>query len=60
MPHYVPNECPIIFGCHNFTKEISEYIRTLEIAQTQIRITFEGNFIGIFEYSYLSLIKEKF
>ena len=29
-----------ILGCHIFTEQISEYIRTLEIAQ--IRIIFEG------------------
>ena len=28
MPHYVPNEYSNLFGCHIFTKQISEYIRT--------------------------------
>ena len=58
MPHYVPNEYMKIFECNIFTEQISEYIRTLEIAQ--IRIIFEGHFIRIFKYSYLSLNEEIF
>ena len=57
MPHYVPNEYPNIFGCNIFIERISEYIRIPEIAQIRIRITFEGHFIRIFEYSYSSLIE---
>ena len=60
MPHYVQNEYPNIFGCHIFTKQISEYIHTPEIARIRIRIIFEGNFIRIFEYLYSSLIEEFF
>ena len=57
MPHYVPNECPNIFGCHIFTERISEYICIPESARIRKRILFEGNFIPIFEYSYSSLIE---
>ena len=53
-------EYPNKFGCHIFTKQISEYIRTPEIAQIQIRRIFEGHFIRIFKYLYLSLIEEIF
>ena len=60
MPHYVPNEYPNIFGCNIFTERISEYICFPEIAQIQIRITFKGHFIQIFEYSYSSLIEGSF
>ena len=44
MLHYVPNKYPNIFGCNIFTKRISKYIRTPEIAQVQIEIIFEGPF----------------
>ena len=60
MPHYVPNEYPNIFECNIFTKRISKYIRTLEIARIRIQIIFGGHFTGIFKYSYSSLIKEIF
>ena len=60
MPHYVPNEYPNVFGCPIFTKRISKYICMPEIAQIQIRIIFEGNFIQIFEYSYSSQIENIF
>ena len=60
MPHYVLNEYSNIFGCHIFTEQIFEYIRTPEIARIQIRIICEGYFILIFEYSYLSLIEDIF
>ena len=60
MPHYVPNKYPNICGCHIFTKRISEYICTPELAQIQIRIIVVGNSIRIFEYSYSSLIEEIF
>ena len=56
MPHNLPKEYPNKFGCHTFTKRISEYICTQEIAQTQIRIILEIYFIWIFEYLYASLI----
>ena len=57
MPSSVPNKYPNICGCHIFTKRMSEYIYTSEIAQIQIRIIFEGHFIRIFEYSYSSMIE---
>ena len=60
MPYYVPNKYPNIFGSHIFTKQLSEYICTPEIARIRIQIIFEGNFIQIFEYSYSSLIEEIF
>ena len=43
MPHYVLNEYPNIFECNIFTKGISEYIPTPEIAQIRIRITFKDH-----------------
>ena len=57
MTHYVPNEYPNILGWNTFTKQISEYIRSPEIAQIRIRIIFKGHFIRIFEYLYSSLIE---
>ena len=60
MPQYVPNEYPNIFGCHIFTKGVSKYICTPEIAKIQIQIIFEGDSIQLFKYSYLSLIEEIF
>ena len=67
------NEYPNIFGCHimyqkniqihsdaTYLPNISEYICTPEIAQIQIQIIFEGNFIRIFKYSFSSLIEEIF
>ena len=59
MPHYVPNKYSNIFGCHIFTKQISEYICMPEIVWKQIRIIREGNFIYLFEYSYSSEIDKK-
>ena len=49
---------PNIFECNILTKQISEFIRTPEIAQIQIRIIFEGHFTRIIKYSYSSLIEE--
>ena len=46
-----------LFGCHIFTKQISEYIHTTEVAQKRIRIIFYGYFILMFEYSYSSMIE---
>ena len=60
MPHNVPNKYLNIFGCHIFTRQISEYICKPEIAQIRILIIFEGNFIPIFKYSNSSLIEEIF
>ena len=48
MPRYVLNEYANIFECNIFTKRISEYICSLEIALIRIRIIFEGHFILIF------------
>ena len=56
LPNNLPNKYPSIFGCHIFAKQVYKYIHTLEMAQIQIRILFEGHFIWIFEYSYSSLI----
>ena len=58
MPHYVPSEYLNKFECNIFTKQISKYIRTPEIAQIRIRIIFKSHFIRIFEYLYSSLIEE--
>ena len=33
MPHSSPNKYPNIFGCHIFTKQISEYIHTQDMTQ---------------------------
>ena len=60
MPHYVQSKYPNIFGCNIFTKLITEYTCTPQIALMRIQIIFEGHFIQIFEYLYLSLIKEIF
>ena len=60
MPHYVPNAYPNIFRCHIFTKQISEDIRTPEIAQIRIRIIFKDHFTWIFKYLYSSLIEDIF
>ena len=60
MPHYVQNEYPNIFECNIFAEKISEYTRTPEIARIRIGILLDGHFTQIFEYLYLSLIKETF
>ena len=45
MPSSVPNKYPNNEGCYIFTKQMSEYIYTPEIAQIQIRIIFEGHIL---------------
>ena len=47
MPH-VQNEYQNIFRYNISTEQLSEYICTPEMAQIQIRITFEGH---VFDYS---------
>ena len=47
MPHYVPNKYPNVFKFNIFTAQISKFICAPEIAQIQIQIIFDGNFIRI-------------